>query len=688
MSLGRKTLLIASLALAGLGGVLYAALASILSQNVQDEMMVSYLAVSVVVAGGGFFLVTLLLMHKLVLTRLARLNAAISSISASGDFSKRLEIDGRDELASLAFEINTLLATLPALPRLVQSANSEAAPGPHALASLQPEENSQVKTPDPSEGSRIIPLPMAAMARGHSGSDEGGDGDSGRLFREIFRTAPVALAIGSADGGRFTEVNDSFLTLVGLSREKVLGRTFADLEIWADAPMRERWMRLLAEQQSVREFDCGLRSPSGEPRQTVASVEWLNLDEDRCFLFAASDITGRLNQELLLRQTHKMEAVGQLSAGFAHDFNNILAIVQGYTSILLSDKGLEPQANKALKEVSAAADRAANLTRQLLIFSRKQIMQPKTLDLNRLLQGLENTLQRLLGESSAVKFNLSQHTPSVRADAAMMEQAIVNLAVNARESMPRGGHFSIATAQVEINQKDLEQKPERRAGRFSCLTVVDTGCGFDPANLNRLFEPFFSAKGKGMGMGLATVYGIVKQHNGWIEVTSQPGQGTTFKIFLPGEIKPAQTVKTPPPGVSGGDERILLVEDEPGLCVMVESILRRYGYTVFTAPHGIEALQLWKQQKGQFDLLLTDMVMPEGVTGQQLAEKLKAQNPALKVIYSSGYSADLVSEEGIDLCEGQNFLQKPYHPQKLAQTVRNCLDAAVESQPVLAEATV
>jgi two-component system cell cycle sensor histidine kinase/response regulator CckA len=317
------------------------------------------------------------------------------------------------------------------------------------------------------------------------------------------------------------------------------------------------------------------------------------------------------------------------------------------------------------------------LTRQLLLFSRKQIMQPKTLELNRLLQGLENTLQRLLGESSAVKFNLAFDTPPIRADAAMMEQVIVNLAVNARESMPRGGQFTVSTAAVEIDSRYVLQKPEARAGRFSCVTVVDTGCGFDPANLNRLFEPFFPAKGngKGMGVGLAAVYGIVKQHNGWIEVTSQPGQGTTFKIFLPSESKAPATVTATPPGVPGGDERILLVEDEPGLCTMVESILRRYGYQVFTAPNGVDALQLWKQQKGEFDLLLTDMVMPEGVTGQQLAEKLKAQNPALKVIYSSGYSADLVSGEGMELSEGLNFLQKPYHPQKLAKTVRDCLDA-------------
>jgi CheY-like chemotaxis protein len=316
-------------------------------------------------------------------------------------------------------------------------------------------------------------------------------------------------------------------------------------------------------------------------------------------------------------------------------------------------------------------------------------MQPKNLELNRLLHGLENTLQRLLGESSAVKFNLSPETPPIRADIAMMEQAIVNLAVNARESMPRGGHLAISTSAVQIDAGYIERKPEARLGRFACLTVVDTGCGFDPANLNRLFEPFFSAKGcsKGMGLGLATVYGIVKQHNGWIDVTSQPSQGTTFKLFFPAEAKVAASLKGAPLGVPGGNEKILVVEDEPGLCIMVEGILRRYGYEVFTAPNGIEAMQLWKQHKAGFDLLLTDMVMPEGPTGQQLAEKLKEQKPDLKIIFSSGYSADLISGEAMDLVDSLNFLQKPYHPQKLAQTVRNCLDST-SARPALAEVLV
>jgi len=408
----------------------------------------------------------------------------------------------------------------------------------------------------------------------------------------FLQAVPSALVLCEADSGRILEANAGFLSLSGFGLSELQGKSFEELRLWSEDTVRNHWQNLLATRQSVREEECRLRAKSGDLRDTLTSVDWLEVGGKTCFLLAACDITDRLNREVQLRQIHKMEAVGQMAAGFAHDFNNILAIVQGYTSIIMLDERLDAQSQKSLKEVSVATERAASLTRQLLIFSRKQFMQPKTLDLNRLVQGLENTLQRVLGESSALKFNLSPDAPLIRADTAMMEQALVNLAVNAHESMARGGQFCVSTASVEVDSNYVRQKPEARLGRFLCVTVSDTGCGFDTVNLSRLFEPFFSAKGtsKGMGLGLATVHGIVKQHSGWIDVTSKPGQGTTFKIFLPGEAKPAIAPKGPPPGVPGGTERILLVEDEPGLCVMVEGILRRFGYTVVTAPNGVEAM--------------------------------------------------------------------------------------------------
>jgi len=238
---------------------------------------------------------------------------------------------------------------------------------------------------------------------------------------------------------------------------------------------------------------------------------------------------------------------------------------------------------------------------------------------------------------------------------------------------------------VDLTDEDVRARPNARAGRFARISLTDTGNGMSPATLNRIFEPFFTTKevGKGTGLGLSTVYGIVKQHNGWIEVSSQPGQGTTFKIFLPAEkaTVPDTSRNAATPVQVNGKERILLVEDEESLRIMVESILTRHGYVVVAASNGVEALQAWRQCHGQIDLLLTDMVMPEGMTGRQLAHELRAQNDGLKVIYTSGYSLDLISDASEEMREGLNFLQKPYHPQLLAETVRTCLDSTVKPSP-------
>ena len=506
------------------------------------------------------------------------------------------------------------------------------------------------------------------------------------LFSKVFSASPVSLALCSWAENRFVEVNESFLRVVELARQEVVGRTLGELGLWPDPQERDRWLGHLAQKRRVREAECVFRTRSGELRQTLLSAEYLEHDGQWFVLLTSHDVTQRLSQEVQLRQSHKMEAVGQLAAGFAHDFNNILAIVQGYTSLLLAEQNLDQHFNKALKEVSTAAERAAHLTRQLLTFSRKQIMQPKTLDLNQVLQGMTNMLQRLLHESIALKFQLATQVPLVHADTGMVEQLIVNLTANARDAMPVGGCVAVATSCVDIEAPYLRQNPEARVGRFACVTVRDTGCGMDPATLNRIFEPFFTTKGvgKGTGLGLATAYGIVKQHNGWIEVSSQPGAGTTFKIHLPESTQtPESAVTAGKPGltVPGGQETILLVEDETGLRVLVQGILQRYGYEVLNASNGHEALEVWEHHKDEVDLLLTDMVMPEGMTGLELAERIREDAPTLKVIFTSGYSVDLMGAKAGELKEGLNFLQKPYRPQTLAQTVRNCLDAKTPLPP-------
>lgn len=396
-----------------------------------------------------------------------------------------------------------------------------------------------------------------------------------------------------------------------------------------------------------------------------------------------ADVTDVLNLEAQFRHAQKLESVGQLAAGVAHDFNNILTVIQGYSECLLERCKDDDGTVGPLKQISDGAKRAAALTRQLLMFSRKQVIQTKVLDLNLVLQNLANMLLRLLGEDIAMEADYCPHLERIDADTGMLEQIVMNLAVNSRDAMPKGGKLRISTSQVQIDQDYSSQHADARPGSFVCLTVSDTGCGMDRKTLDRIFEPFFSTKevGKGTGLGLATVYGLVKQHQGWVEVSSTVNVGTTFKIYFPSAQTSSPASDAAPQAaepVRGGKETILVVEDEPVLREMVCEILKQYDYQVREAASGVEALRVWDEHDGQVDLLLTDMVMPEGMTGRELAVQLKKRKPGLKVIYSSGYSPE---SNGRDL--GQNdtvFLAKPYLPPQLARTVRQCLDAPHRSR--------
>ena len=391
----------------------------------------------------------------------------------------------------------------------------------------------------------------------------------------------------------------------------------------------------------------------------------------------ATDITERINLEAQLRQAQKMESIGQLAAGVAHDFNNILTIIQGYSGLMLDRKNLDPELTDPLKQVAVAAERAANLTRQLLMFSRKQIMQPQELDLNEVIGNVTKFLRRILGEDITVHFNYSPNLPAIYADSGMIEQIIMNLAVNTRDALPRGGQLNIGTSVVEIGAAHVTANPEAREGNFVCLRFSDNGSGIPREILPRIFEPFFTTKeiGKGTGLGLATVYGIVKQHQGWIEVLTRQNEGTTFRVYLPSAERTAEkSVQLKSGTVRGGNEVILVVEDEPELRALVGEILTGSGYNVLEAASGPDALPVWDESLSKIDLLLTDMVMPGNMTGRELAEKLKAQKPRLKVIYTSGYSVETIGKD-FAFKRGLNFLQKPYHPLALLKVVRDCLDS-------------
>ena len=395
-----------------------------------------------------------------------------------------------------------------------------------------------------------------------------------------------------------------------------------------------------------------------------------------------ADVTEFQNLEAQLRHAQKLESVGQLAAGVAHDFNNILTVIQGYSECLLVRcKGQEGTAGP-LNQVVAAAKRAAALTRQLLLFSRKQVMQPKVLDLNAVLQNLVKMLGRLVGEDIAVENEYEHDLPAVEADTGMLEQVVMNLAVNARDAMPKGGRLRITTSRAEFGEESVRQHPDARPGSFVCLTVADSGCGMDAKTLERIFEPFFTTKGvgKGTGLGLATVYGIVKQHEGWIEVSSAVGEGASFKIYFPAARKAAPASGGASPAlemVRGGWETILVVEDDPLLREMVREVLGDTEYRVLEAASGVEALRVWDEHNGKVDLLLTDMVMPDGMSGRDVAKQLKIRKPGLKTIYSSGYSAEILGGD-FQLSDSW-FLPKPYNLVQLAQLVRQCLDAAAPS---------
>jgi signal transduction histidine kinase/CheY-like chemotaxis protein/HAMP domain-containing protein len=391
-----------------------------------------------------------------------------------------------------------------------------------------------------------------------------------------------------------------------------------------------------------------------------------------------TDITDRLNLEAQLRQAQKMESVGQLAAGVAHDFNNLLTVIQGHAGILMSRSSLAPELRDSVQAVSFAAERAASLTRQLLMFSRKSILQPALLDLREVVGNMTKMLNRLLGETITLEFLPPAEMPLIEADAAMVEQVIMNLAVNARDAMALGGKLSIRIQPVSIQEDYLKAHPEARAGSFVRLRVSDSGHGMKPDTIARIFEPFFTTKevGKGTGLGLATVYGIVKQHKGWIEVASEIGRGTSFSIFFPATSETAMINRKSEmltPQVRGGNETILIVEDEPAVLAMGKIILQDCGYNVLEALSGVEAIELWHLHKDFIDLLLTDMIMPQGISGMDLAVSLTNEKPALKVLLTSGYCVDDFDTEFISK-NSSTFLQKPYTRFTLAKAVRLRLD--------------
>ncbi len=391
----------------------------------------------------------------------------------------------------------------------------------------------------------------------------------------------------------------------------------------------------------------------------------------------AEDITARRQLEEQLRQSQKMDAIGQLAGGVAHDFNNILATIMMQADMTAEMENLPPGAHEGLTEIALAAEKASSLTRQLLLFGRRQVMQSRDLNLNDVVTNVARMLQRIIGEDICLQLNLHPSPLMTRADPGMLDQVLLNLAVNARDAMTHGGKLTIETTEKFVGHDVASFNPEASPGRYACLSVSDTGMGISPEILPRIFDPFFTTKepAKGTGLGLSTVFGIVKQHRGWIRVKSELGNGAMFGIFLPAISAVPKEPETKPvlPKPRGGTETILMAEDEPAVRAVTRILLERSGYRVIEAINGVEALKAWEAHGSSVSLLLTDMVMPDGLSGQQLARRLQQDNPNLKVIFTSGYSVEIAGRE-LDLRSGEYFIEKPFPAEQLLQTVRQCLD--------------
>ncbi|HEY6224836.1 MAG TPA: response regulator [Gemmatimonadales bacterium] len=492
-------------------------------------------------------------------------------------------------------------------------------------------------------------------------------------FSRVFRSSPVGIVITTLDDGRYLDANDAFLALLGRTREEVRGRTTVELGVWRDAAQRARMIEALGTHGTVRDLDLEFRTARGV-RHVLASIERIELSGRPCLLMLAYDMSERKRLEDQLRQAQKMEAIGRLAGGLAHDFNNLLGVVIGYCDLLFRKLPQDLPERAEIQEIRQAAEGASGLTRQLLAFSRRQVLEPRVLDLNGIVRRAERMLKPLLGDDVSLVMQLDADVPMVLADEGQIDQVLMNLAVNSRDAMPRGGTITIETGAARFDETTVPALPGACPGAYATLAVTDTGTGMDAMTIAHIFEPFFTTKdvGKGTGLGLATVYGIVQQSSGFIAVTSTPGVGTTFRVHLP-ETTVAATPSqpaAPPESAPLGGGTILVVEDSSQLRELFRDVLELHGYTVLDAPNGRAALDVAAAHSGTIDLLLTDVIMPE-MNGRQLADRLTVSRPGIKVMFASGYSADDLMRHGVDA--GMVYMQKPFSPEALAHKVKEVL---------------
>jgi PAS domain S-box-containing protein len=497
-----------------------------------------------------------------------------------------------------------------------------------------------------------------------------------RKFKAVFENSPIGIALVTIPEGTFYEVNLACLNMFGYEPEAVIGKTTADLDVWQNQEDRNHFLNSIKDDGVVQNFEGKMNRRGGEEITILLSGSRLEISGNFFILIAFLEITEQKLLQSQLQQSQKMEAVGRLAGGVAHDFNNMLGVILGYAELALMKMVPSNPVYSNLCEIRSAAARSAELTRQLLAFARKQTIAPRVIDLNETVSGTLKMLKRLIGEDIDLIWQPAPALWTVKADPSQVDQMLANLCVNARDAIAEVGKMTIETGNRVFDDSYCAHNLGFIPGEYVRLSVSDDGIGMDKETVTHIFEPFYTTKelGKGTGLGLSTVYGIVKQNSGFINVYSEPGQGTTFTIYLPRHI--GESVDAPKAVTSEkaprGSETILLVEDEPSILKTTALMLEGQGYRVLTAGTAAEAIQLFKEQSGRIRMLMSDVVMPD-MNGRDLAKELRSFNPQLNCLFMSGYTADVIAHHGV-LDEGVHFIQKPFSLSDLATKVREVLD--------------
>jgi PAS domain S-box-containing protein len=511
--------------------------------------------------------------------------------------------------------------------------------------------------------------------------------ESEERFRKVFEEGPLGMAMLSVSEGKFIRANDAFCRMSGYSEEELKRLSFADITHTDDRTrdvegVKALWAGQISRYQTEKRYVTKtgatfwgsltvslVHGADGTPLYSLAMVE--NIDERK------RAETEKVRLEAELRQAQKMESVGRLAGGVAHDFNNMLSAILGHAEFALARVDPTEPLHADLEEIRKAATRSAGLTHQLLAFARKQTVAPRVLDLNEIVAGMLDMLRRLVGEDIDLVWQPGMDLQPIRMDPSQIDQILANLCVNARDAVTGTGRIMIESGRHTFTEDECAAHPGMTPGGYALLAVSDNGTGMDTETLSHLFEPFFTTKpvGDGTGLGLATVYGIVRQNNGAVEVVSEPNRGATFRIYLPEYVGPReqrQTEGDPVPTMCG-HETILLVEDEPAVLAVATRILAEQGYTVLAAAAPGEAIRIARVHTGELHLLVTDVVMPE-MTGRALAKNLLSLYPRLKCLFTSGYTADVIAHHGV-LDEGVQFIQKPFSVGSLSAKVREVLNS-------------